>query len=121
MKKIILFLGLLSIFSLSGNSIVAGEYICIDPGHGGIHSGTVGRVYGVLEKDVNLGVGYTAWTYFGLADYNPNMTRYEDTTLTRRVFGHFDTAGAPRVYIDSLEGANRRGNGCWISGCGRKH
>jgi hypothetical protein len=52
------------------------DWVCVDPGHGGIHSGTVGRVYGVLEKDVNFGVGHTAWTYFGLANYNHIMTRF---------------------------------------------
>jgi N-acetylmuramoyl-L-alanine amidase len=30
--------------------------ICIDPGHGGSQSGNLGRVYGLLEKDVNLSV-----------------------------------------------------------------
>jgi hypothetical protein len=32
------------------------NYVCLDPGHGGRQSGNVGRVYGLLEKDVNLGV-----------------------------------------------------------------
>lgn len=56
------------------------HWVCVDPGHGGIHSGTVGRVYGVLEKDVNFGVGHRAWTYLGLANYNAIMTRYADVT-----------------------------------------
>jgi N-acetylmuramoyl-L-alanine amidase len=29
-------------------------YVCVDPGHGGDQPGNVGRVYGLLEKDVNL-------------------------------------------------------------------
>ena len=57
------------------------HWVCVDPGHGGIHSGTVGRVYGLLEKDVNLGVGHTAWTYFGLANYNVIMTRFQNKLL----------------------------------------
>lgn len=45
------------------------DRVCIDPGHGGTDPGCTGRVYGVQEKDVNFGVGPTAWTYFGLANW----------------------------------------------------
>jgi hypothetical protein len=31
-------------------------YVCVDPGHGGSDPGTHGHVYGLLEKDVNLGI-----------------------------------------------------------------
>lgn len=57
--------------------------ICIDPGHGWTDPGCIGGVYGVLEKDVNFGVGHTAWQYFGLANYNPLMTRYEHICINR--------------------------------------
>ncbi|MFQ6003159.1 MAG: N-acetylmuramoyl-L-alanine amidase, partial [Candidatus Zixiibacteriota bacterium] len=30
--------------------------VCIDPGHGGDYSGSVGPTYGVLEKNANLTV-----------------------------------------------------------------
>jgi len=59
------------------------DRVCIDPGHGGSQSGVEGRVYGVLEKDVNFGVGHTAWTYFGLTNWNPIMTLYEDIRIDR--------------------------------------
>jgi hypothetical protein len=45
------------IVSVVCSLVYARDYVCIDPGHGGKQSGTVGRVYGVLEKNVNLGVG----------------------------------------------------------------
>ena len=68
MKKLAIF-GVLSILTLinsfSMESSLASEYevlddtiftnphdVCIDPGHGGIYSGAVGPVYGVLEKNV---------------------------------------------------------------------
>ncbi|KPJ62308.1 hypothetical protein AMJ44_15805 [candidate division WOR-1 bacterium DG_54_3] len=67
MKKIILFLGVLSTFSLSTNNIVLGyEHICIDPGHGGPGAskygsngdgaGTYGLVYHLSEQWVNFQV-----------------------------------------------------------------
>ena len=57
--------------------------ICIDPGHGGTDAGCIGRVYGVQEKDVNLGVGLKLYHYFGLANWEPIMTRYEDIYMLR--------------------------------------
>jgi N-acetylmuramoyl-L-alanine amidase len=67
MKKIILFLAVLCIFSLSTNNISLGyEWICIDPGHGGPGAsqygsngdgyGTYGPVYHLTEQWVNLQV-----------------------------------------------------------------
>lgn len=45
---------LLPIILLVPTESFSRTYVCIDPGHGGSQSGTVGRVYGLLEKDVNL-------------------------------------------------------------------
>ncbi len=58
------------------------DRVCIDPGHGGSDDGCSGRIYHVKEKDVNFGVGHTAWQYFGLTNWNPLMTRYEDVYRT---------------------------------------
>lgn len=84
MEKASLILGLLlAVILLVSTESFSWDYVCIDPGHGGNHSGTVGRVYGVLEKDVNLGVGLTAYNYFGLSNWDPIMTRYEDINMDR--------------------------------------
>jgi N-acetylmuramoyl-L-alanine amidase len=59
------------------------NYVCVDPGHGGADNGTHGRVYGVLEKDVNLGVGIMTNSYLVVYDWWPIMTRYEDIDIDR--------------------------------------
>lgn len=66
MKK----MGLISVIALiifmsMSERLLAPPYsvVCIDPGHGGFQSGTVGRVYGVLKKDANLGVGLAAYEW----------------------------------------------------------
>ncbi len=71
--------------SITSCLVYGWNYVCIDPGHGGTDPGTHGHVYGVLEKDVNLGVG--AWVYTYLSNYYwwPIMTRDIDTTLSREV------------------------------------
>lgn len=63
----------------------AHNWVCIDPGHGGSDPGTHGRVYGVLEKDVNLGVGIMAFSYLVYYGWAPIMTRDIDTTLSREI------------------------------------
>ena len=57
--------------------------ICIDPGHGGTDAGCIGRIYGVQEKDVNLGVGLMVYSYFVYDGWSPIMTRYEDIDIDR--------------------------------------
>lgn len=84
MKRVNIVLWIVVVFVLLISSqSFSWDRVCIDPGHGGSQSGVEGRVYGVLEKDVNFGVGHTAWNYFGLANYNPIMTRYEDIDIER--------------------------------------
>jgi len=56
--KIILLAVLVMISAPLMSTICYGvDYVCIDPGHGGSDSGTVGRVYHVPEKRANLKVG----------------------------------------------------------------
>ena len=45
------------------------DRVCIDPGHGGSDAGCVGRVYGVQENGVNLGMGLwgCGWGCLGAA------------------------------------------------------
>jgi N-acetylmuramoyl-L-alanine amidase len=82
MRKSDLILWIVVAFLLLVNSeSFSWNYVCIDPGHGGSQSGTVGRVYGVLEKEVNLGVGAWAYTYFGIYGWDPIMTRYVDIKI----------------------------------------
>jgi N-acetylmuramoyl-L-alanine amidase len=60
MKKVNLILWIVVVFLLLISSqSFSRDYVCIDPGHGGDQPGCVGRVYGLLEKDVNLSVTLT--------------------------------------------------------------
>ena len=54
--------------------------ICIDPGHGGIDSGTVGYD-GTLEKDINLTFALTLADVFIDMGYSVLLTRNTDTDL----------------------------------------
>ena len=84
MKRIIIILITISAFFLSAEMANAiGEYICLDPGHGGIDAGNVGRVYGLLEKDVNLGVGLMTYSHLVSWYWWPIMTRTEDIKIDR--------------------------------------
>ncbi|MGB8657430.1 MAG: N-acetylmuramoyl-L-alanine amidase [Candidatus Zixiibacteriota bacterium] len=79
----LIFWAVIIMISIVSSSAYAKNYVCIDPGHGGTDPGTHGRVYGVLEKDVNLGVGAWAYIYFNNYYWWPIMTRENDTTLSR--------------------------------------
>jgi N-acetylmuramoyl-L-alanine amidase len=77
----LIFWAVIIMISIVSSLAYAKNYVCIDPGHGGTQSGAVGRIYGVLEKDVNLGVGAWAYTYFGIYGWDPIMTRYVDIKI----------------------------------------
>jgi hypothetical protein len=84
MKTIyLIFVIMLSLFVIHISVSYGWDQVCIDPGHGGTDAGCIGRVYGVKEKDVNFGVGLEAWHYFGLANWEPIMMRYEDIDIDR--------------------------------------
>jgi len=82
MKKVNLILWIVvTLLLLITSRSFSRDYVCVDPGHGGSQSGNIGRVYGVLEKDVNLGVGVLT-SYYLWGNYYANiMTRTEDVTL----------------------------------------
>ena len=64
MKRVNIVLWIVVVFVLLISSqSFSWDRVCIDPGHGGFQSGTVGRVYGVLKKDANLGVGLAAYEW----------------------------------------------------------
>jgi hypothetical protein len=79
MKKLKMIFEILAFVVLINSQAYSWIYFCIDPGHGGIQSGNVGRVYGLLEKHVNLGVGLIAYNYFGSSNWNAMLTRDNDT------------------------------------------
>jgi N-acetylmuramoyl-L-alanine amidase len=79
MKRVNLILRMVVVFLLLISSrSFSRDRVCIDPGHGGTDPGCIGRIYGVQEKDVNFGVGLQLYHYFGLANWEPMMTRYAD-------------------------------------------
>ncbi|MDD4238076.1 MAG: N-acetylmuramoyl-L-alanine amidase CwlD [Desulfotomaculaceae bacterium] len=60
---------------------VANRVIVVDPGHGGIDPGVVGK-NGVLEKDITLAVGQRLAANLGQAGAMVLMTRETDTDLS---------------------------------------
>jgi N-acetylmuramoyl-L-alanine amidase len=62
---------------------VAGKVIVVDPGHGGIDSGAVGRT-GILEKDINLEIARRLAALFRQAGATAILTREGDYELTDR-------------------------------------
>ncbi|MCL6518215.1 MAG: N-acetylmuramoyl-L-alanine amidase [Armatimonadetes bacterium] len=59
---------------------VAGQKICIDPGHGGSDPGAVG--FGLEEEDVNLDIGLRARDLFQLDGATVIMTRTSDVYVS---------------------------------------
>jgi len=60
---------------------LANKFILIDPGHGGVDPGAVGKNE-VLEKDIVLAVGHRLATYLRQGGARVMMTREEDTDLS---------------------------------------
>jgi N-acetylmuramoyl-L-alanine amidase len=77
---------ILCILLVSAKCYAQYSWVCIDAGHGGTDEGTHGRVYDVLEKDVNLSVALAVRDSINWSGtWNPIMTRVTDTTLSREV------------------------------------
>jgi len=80
-------------------------YVCIDPGHGGSDSATVGPIYGVFEKDANLTVALLLKNKIEYYIYPVLMTRTIDTTksLHERVeMANTANDGGPVNYFISV-------------------
>lgn len=60
---------------------LANKFILIDPGHGGVDPGAVGKNE-VLEKDIVLAVGHRLAAYLRQGGARVMMTREEDTDLS---------------------------------------
>ncbi|GAV22741.1 hypothetical protein cpu_12510 [Carboxydothermus pertinax] len=63
-------------------SVLLGKRIVLDPGHGGSDPGTVGKVYGIKEKDVNLDIALKLKSYLEAVGAAVYMTRTSDTYLS---------------------------------------
>ncbi|MGE5372698.1 MAG: N-acetylmuramoyl-L-alanine amidase [Solirubrobacterales bacterium] len=63
-------------YSLAGRSVV------IDPGHGGIDPGTIGRTTGMPEKDLTLAISRRLGTMLGQGGAMVTLTREDDRDLS---------------------------------------
>jgi N-acetylmuramoyl-L-alanine amidase len=80
-------------------------YVCIDPGHGGSDSATVGPVYRFHEKDANLTVGLILRDKIQNYIYPVYMTRTIDTTIflyDRARMANTVNGGGPVNYFISV-------------------
>lgn len=57
--------------------------IVLDPGHGGIYTGTVGKIPGAIEKDLVLAVAKRLKNRLQKKGYDVYLTRESDTALDR--------------------------------------
>ncbi|NYE57785.1 N-acetylmuramoyl-L-alanine amidase [Carboxydothermus ferrireducens] len=62
--------------------VLSGKKIVLDPGHGGSDPGTIGKVYGIKEKDVNLDIALKLKGYLEALGAAVYMTRTGDTYLS---------------------------------------
>ncbi|NLG84988.1 MAG: AMIN domain-containing protein [Firmicutes bacterium] len=58
---------------------LAGKTIVLDPGHGGIETGAIGRVLGLREKEVNLDIAFRLKALLEEAGAVVQLTRVDDT------------------------------------------
>jgi len=63
---------------------VAGQKICLDPGHGGADPGAVNAEYGLEEADINLDVAYALKELLVDGGATVVMTRADDSYKTNR-------------------------------------
>ena len=97
MKKV-LTITLVMVFALAATCAfagVAGQKICIDPGHGGSDPGAVGN--GLQEKTINLDIGNRMYSLFVADGANTTRTRSTDVYVSL----------AGRCSISNNFGANR--------------
>lgn len=89
--QVLLWAGLIAIGAVSGPTLMAasqnrsrplaGYRVLVDPGHGGIDSGTGAR-YGVEEKDINLDVAFRLGKRLEKLGARVYMTRSQDQELS---------------------------------------
>ena len=104
-KRSVIFWLILMNALLIPSELLAYYYVCIDPGHGGIHSGSVGPVYGVLEKNANLTVALALRDKIEDYVYPVFMIRTTDTTVyndVRAWRANHANDGAPVNYFISV-------------------
>jgi hypothetical protein len=58
---------------------LAGQKICLDPGHGGSATGAINEDYGLEEKDINIDVAYGLKALLGADGATVVMTRTDDS------------------------------------------
>jgi N-acetylmuramoyl-L-alanine amidase len=63
---------------------LAGQKICIDPGHGGADPGAVNESFGLHESEINLDVSHALMALLEGDGAEVVMTRYDDSYLTNR-------------------------------------
>ncbi len=82
MKRILMIWITISAILLSTKMANAGDYICLDPGHGGSDPGACGPVYQLPEQWVNLQVALKCSIFLDEMGqfYNIIMTRRDETT-----------------------------------------
>lgn len=89
------------LLSAPAPALAAGEFVFIDPGHGGVYNHA--SAYGLKEKNINLYLGLELRRQLQLAGFGVGMTRKTDTQLTVRDANtwHWDPlAGIYRFYPD---------------------
>ncbi len=82
MRKVLTF-ALVALFALSASYAfagVAGQKICVDPGHGGSDPGAVGN--GLQEKAINLNIGLKLRDKLSADGATPVMTRSSDVYVS---------------------------------------
>lgn len=78
MKRILMIWITISAILVSTKMANAGDYICLDPGHGGSDPGTSGPVYQLPEQWVNLQVALKCSIFLD------EMGQFYDIIMTRR-------------------------------------
>ncbi len=78
--KMVLFILTFLVASIGIGGVLGGKVIVLDPGHGGIDTGAIGRD-GLLEKKINLDVALDLWKILKIQGATVYMTRKTDKTV----------------------------------------
>jgi N-acetylmuramoyl-L-alanine amidase len=69
---------------VAGDGALAGQRICLDPGHGGSDPGAVNEAYDLHEAEINLDIAFYLQTLFEGEGAAVAMTRTEDVDKSNR-------------------------------------